>query len=209
MLIEAKNIKFGYSKSKPVINGVNFAADEGERVALVGPSGCGKSTLSQILAGCLNPQSGEVLFENKPLPRKGFCPAQLIYQHPEQAINPRLRLNATLREAWTPDAVFLDEIGIAPEWLNRYPAELSGGELQRFCVARALAPQTRFIIADEMSTMLDVITQAQIWELMLRQIERRGLGLLVVTHSTELAARVCSRIVRFESLTRQGRSTTV
>ncbi|MDR3149096.1 MAG: ATP-binding cassette domain-containing protein [Oscillospiraceae bacterium] len=201
MLLEAKNIKFGYNKSRLILNGVNFGIDYGERVALIGPSGCGKSTLSQILAGYLKPQAGEVLFDSKPLPRKEFCPVQMVYQHPEKAVNPRWKLRSTLAEAWTPDAEFLDDMGIAPEWLDRYPAELSGGEMQRFCVARALAPQTKFIIADEMSTMLDVITQAQIWELMLRQIQQRNIGLLAVTHSMELAERVCTRIVRFEELT--------
>ena len=200
MLLEARNIKFGYEKSRLVLNGISLGIGAGERVALVGPSGCGKSTLSRILSGYLKPQSGEVLFDGAPLPRKGFCPVQLIYQHPEKALNPRWKLRNTLSEAWTPDAGFLDEMGIAPEWLDRYPAELSGGELQRFCVARALAPQTRFIIADEMSTMLDVITQAQIWELMLAQIERRGLGLLAVTHSPELAERISTRAVLFENL---------
>jgi peptide/nickel transport system ATP-binding protein len=157
--------------------------------------------LSQILAGYLKPQSGKVLFDSKPLPRKGFCPVQMIYQHPEKAINPRWKLRSAIMEAWTPGTEFLEEMGIAPEWLDRYPAELSGGEMQRFCVARALAPQTKFIIADEMSTMLDVITQAQIWELMLRQIKQRHIGLLAVTHSVELAERVCTRIIMFEELT--------
>ena len=200
MLIEAKGISFGYDKYKRILDNISLSVDAGERVALVGPSGCGKSTLSLLLAGYLIPWAGEVLFEGKPLPRKGFCPVQLIYQHPEKAINPRRRLRATLTEAWAPDAGFLAEAGISPEWLERYPAELSGGELQRFCVVRALAPQTRFIIADEISTMLDVITQAQIWELLLDHIKRRNMGLLAVTHSLELAERICTRIVEFEDM---------
>ena len=200
MLLEAKKVKFGYKKSAPVLDGASIGIAAGERVALVGPSGCGKSTLSLILAGYLKPWSGEVLFGGKPLPRKGFCPVQLIYQHPEKALNPRWKLRNALTESWSPDAGFLEDMGIAPEWLDRFPSELSGGELQRFCAARALAPQTRFIIADEMSTMLDVITQAQIWELMLSQIERRGLGLLAVTHSHELADKICTRIVEFDAI---------
>ncbi|MDR2357419.1 MAG: ABC transporter ATP-binding protein, partial [Oscillospiraceae bacterium] len=78
----------------------------------------------------------------------------------------------------------------------------SGGELQRFCIARALAPGTRFIIADEISTMLDVITQAQIWELLLGAARERGLGLLAVTHNRALAERVCARVVEFEEIDR-------
>lgn len=200
MLLEAKDIRFGYNKNNIILNHVSLGVDAGERVALIGPSGCGKSTLSQLLAGYLEPLSGQVLFAGSPLPREGYCPVQLIYQHPEKAINPRWRLERTLKEAWSPGDAFLKDMGIEKEWLSRYPTELSGGEMQRFCIARALGPQTKFIIADEMSTMLDVITQAQIWELMLNIIGKRNLGLLVITHSPELAERICSRVVKFEEL---------
>jgi peptide/nickel transport system ATP-binding protein len=200
MLLEAKDISFGYAINNIVLNHVNFGVNAGERVALIGPSGCGKSTLSQILAGYLMPFSGSVLFNGKPLPKEGYCPVQLIYQHPEKAINPRWRLQKTLTEAWTPEEAFLKDIGIEKQWMNRYPGELSGGEMQRFCVARALGPQTEFIIADEMSTMLDVITQAQIWQLTLNIVKKRNLGLLVVTHSPELAERICTRVIRFEDI---------
>lgn len=200
MLLEAKDISFGYNRKNMIINHIDFGIDAGERVALIGPSGCGKSTLSQLLAGYLEPLSGQVLFEDKPLLSEGYCPVQLIYQHPEKAINPRWKLGRTLTEAWVPNDSFLDDMGIEKEWLSRYPAELSGGEMQRFCIARALGPETKFIIADEMSTMLDVITQAQIWELMLNIVEKRNLGLLAITHSLELAERICSRVVHFEEL---------
>lgn len=91
-------------------------------------------------------------------------------------------------------------LGIEKEWLDRYPRELSGGELQRFCVARSLFDGTRFLFADEMSTMLDVITQAQIWNLMLKETEERNLGLLMVTHNAELAKRVCTRIINLAEI---------
>ncbi|GHU49412.1 peptide ABC transporter [Clostridia bacterium] len=200
MRIEIKNIVFAYDRRKTILNGVNFSVESKDRVALVGPSGCGKSTLSQIIAGNLIPQSGEVLIDGKPLTNRGFCPVQLIYQHPENAINPRWKLGKTLTEAWQPSDRFLLEMGIEKEWLNRYPAELSGGEIQRFCITRAIAPETKFIIADEMSTMLDVITQAQIWEILLRIADERGIGLLAVTHNAELANRISSRVINFESL---------
>lgn len=200
MLLEGKNITFGYTAKKKILDKVNIAIQDGERVALVGPSGCGKSTLSKILGGYLKPESGEVLFDGKPLPKEGYCPVQLIYQHPEQAINPRWKLGRTLTEGWNPDQKILDAMGIESEWLSRYPAELSGGEMQRFCIARALGPETRFLIADEMSTMLDVITQAQIWNLVLKVIEERKMGLLVVTHNPELAEKICNRVIYFQNL---------
>lgn len=200
MLLEAKDVSFQYKKNSIILNHVNFGVHDGERVALIGPSGCGKSTLSQIMAGYLTPSSGSVLFQGKPLPKEGYCPVQLIYQHPEKAINPRWKLEKTLTEGWRPDEELLEELGIKKQWLTRYPNELSGGELQRFCIARTLGPQTKFIIADEMSTMLDVITQAQIWQLMLKITQKRGLGLLVVTHNNELAKHICSRVVKFEEI---------
>jgi peptide/nickel transport system ATP-binding protein len=176
-------------------------------VGLIGPSGCGKSTLAKILGGLICPSSGEVFFDGAPLPQKCYCPVQLIYQHPEKAVNPRWKMRRTLAEAYLAgqsqndvdfDADFLAPFGIERQWLERYPAELSGGEIQRFCIARALAPQTKIILADEISTMLDVITQAQIWNLLLNAA--RGLGLLVVTHNEHLAEKVCTRIIRFEEL---------
>lgn len=200
MLLEAKNIHFAYPKSQQLFSGANLGVDAGERVALIGPSGSGKSTLAQIIAGYIAPQSGEVLFDESPLPRTGFCPVQLIYQHPEQALNPRWKLGDSLHEAWSPAASFLNEIGISPEWLDRYPTELSGGELQRFAVARALAPGTRVVIADEITTMLDVISQAQIWRLILDQVQQRKLGLIAVTHNLELAKHISTRIIKIEDL---------
>ena len=189
MPLEAKHIVFGYARGVQILNGVSLTIEAGEHVALVGASGCGKSTLSQILAGNVKPQSGTVLLDGAPLPRRGFCPVQLIYQHPEKAVNPRRRLGQSIYEAWQPDDGFLAALGIEKAWLNRYPAELSGGELQRFCIARALAPDTRYIIADEITTMLDTVTQAQIWDVLLRAAKMRGIGILSVTHNTALAGR--------------------
>ena len=79
--------------------------------------------------------------------------------------------------------------------MERFPAELSGGELQRFCLARALHPATRFLLCDEISAMLDLVTQAQIWALLLDEARRRKLGLLIVSHNVALMERVCTRIV--------------
>lgn len=197
MLLEAKNIDFSYTKGQPILKNVSIEIQEGESVALVGPSGCGKSTLSKILSGYLTPDLGSVLFAKKPLPQKGYCPVQLIYQHPEKAVNPKWKMKKILTEGWNPDKSFLDKMGIKQEWLSRYPTELSGGELQRFAIARAMGPETKFIIADEMTTMLDVITQAQIWEVIMEIVKERNMGMLVVTHNRALAEKVCGRIVEF------------
>ena len=87
----------------------------------------------------------------------------------------------------------LDAFGIERAWLDRYPRELSGGELQRFCVARALMSGADYLICDEISTMLDVITQAQIWNAVLAEAERRNMGLIAVTHNRNLARRIAER----------------
>lgn len=196
MQLRAENISFRYNNKSPwILKNVDLTIETGERVALTGPSGYGKSTLSKILAGYIKPTEGQVLLDGKPLPDRGYSPVQMIYQHPEQAVNPRWKMERTLKECWEPDEQLLRAMGIESEWLKRWPSELSGGELQRFCIARVLGPQTRFLVCDEITTMLDVITQAQIWELLLERAHERDLGMAVVTHNMALAEKVCSRIV--------------
>lgn len=196
MQLRAENISFRYNNKSPwILKNVDLTIETGERVALTGPSGYGKSTLSKILAGYIKPTEGQVLLDGKPLPDRGYSPVQLIYQHPEQAVNPRWKMERTLKECWEPDEQLLRAMGIESEWLKRWSSELSGGELQRFCIARVLGPQTRFLVCDEITTMLDVITQAQIWELLLERASERDLGMAVVTHNMALAEKVCSRIV--------------
>ena len=196
MRLEAKNVSFRYRELSPwILREISLSVEKGERVGLVGPSGYGKSTLLRLMGGYLKPASGEILLDGKPLPQKGVCPVQLIYQHPEKAINPRWKMKKVLEESGMFRREIMEALGIEEEWLSRYPRELSGGELQRFCVARSLFEGTQFLLADEMSTMLDVITQAQIWNLVLKEVEQRQLGLLMVTHNRALADRVCQRVV--------------
>ncbi len=196
MQLKAEHVSFRYSKGdKWILKDVNMEINEGERVGIVGPSGYGKSTLSKILAGYEKPSEGKVLLDDGPLPVTGFCPVQMIYQHPELSVNPRWKMKKTLTECWNPPADLLEKIGIESEWFTRWPAELSGGELQRFCIARVLSPETKFLICDEITTMLDVITQAQIWQTLKAIAEERNMGMIVITHNMALAEKVCTRIV--------------
>ena len=204
MQIEAKNISFRYGDNQPwILQDVSLKMEEGERVGLVGPSGYGKSTLVKIMSGYLKPTKGEVLLDGKILPTKGISPVQLIYQHPEKAINPRWKMKKVLQESGMFREEVMEALGIEKDWLERYPRELSGGELQRFCVARSLFSGTHFLFADEMSTMLDVITQAQIWNLMLKEVEDRKLGLLMVTHNAELAKKICTRTINLAEINKR------
>lgn len=196
MQLKIENVSFRYTNKSPwILKGVNLTVKSGERVGIVGPSGYGKSTLSKIIAGYVKPSEGSVTIDGNPLPDKGMCPVQMIYQHPEYAVNPRWKMRKIVNECFTPSEELLGRIGIEPDWMSRWPAELSGGELQRFCIARVLSPDTRFLICDEITTMLDVITQAQIWDVLLKEAEANDYGMLVVTHNMELAKRVCTRIV--------------
>lgn len=196
MALEAKNVYFKYERKQPwILEDRSVKIEKGERLAIFAPSGYGKTTLAMMLAGYLEPSKGEILFDGKPLPKNGVCPVQLIYQHPEKAINPRWRLKRVLEESGELREDVLAAFGIENAWLNRFPRELSGGELQRFCVARALMSGADYLICDEISTMLDVITQAQIWRVVLAEAEKRNMGIIAVTHNKHLAERIATRTI--------------
>lgn len=200
MPLEAKNIYFRYDRKQPwILEDCSVRVDRGECLAISAPSGYGKTTLAMLLAGYIKPVKGEILIDGKALPEKGVCPVQLIHQHPERAINPRWRLKRVLEESGKIDADVLHAFGIEHEWLDRFPRELSGGELQRFCVARALMSGADYLICDEISTMLDVITQAQIWNVVLEEAKKRNIGLIAVTHNMHLAKKIATRIVDLQN----------
>lgn len=196
MALEGKNLFFRYDRKKPwILEDVSIKIEKGQSLAVSAPSGYGKTTLALLLAGYLEPVKGEILLDGRPLPRKGFCPVQLIYQHPEKAINPRWRLRRILEESGQRKEEVLDAFGIERNWLDRFPRELSGGELQRFCVARALLCGADYLICDEVSTMLDAITQAQLWKVILEEARRRNMGILAITHNQHLARRIAEKTI--------------
>ena len=209
-MLEARGITFTYPGKTPIYQGLNFSIEPGERVALQAPSGFGKTTLCRMLAGYLQPTAGQILLDGKALPKRGVCPVQLVWQHPEKAVDPRMRMAAMLAEAGvghkrlrslSDDALsqdhreLLGRLGIREKWLTRFPHELSGGELQRFCIARALAAHPRYLIADEISTMLDALKQAQIWHVLLEESAAQNMGVILVSHSPSLTKRVATRTV--------------
>lgn len=248
MSLEAHDIAFGYVPGHLVLDGARLAVNPGERVALTAPSGRGKTTFCRVLAGYLFPARGTVLADGFPVVARVSCeprPVQLIWQHPEQAFDPLLRMKRSLVEglagseapmrrahadrrsnrgcrsgrvphfgpacrpwharrfaqgrAEALDSIrvtgLLDRFGIREAWLERFPHELSGGELMRFCIVRALLAEPRYLICDEMTAMLDAVTQAELWRAVIEVADERGMGIVFVSHSPALVARVATREV--------------
>lgn len=202
MKLEVKNVSFAYAdggkkeNQREILREFNLTVKSGERVGLAAPSGFGKTTLCKLMAGYLKPCSGDILLDGKALSfYKGYCPVQMIWQQPELAVNPLLRMRDVIAESDETETRILEELGIRPEWMNRFPGELSGGELQRFCIARALGKRTTFLLADEISAMLDLITQSRLWHFIIEETQRREIGVIAVSHDRELLECVCTRIV--------------
>lgn len=202
MKLEVKNLSYKYTeKDRMILKDFSFSMTNQERLGLAAPSGMGKTTLCKLIGGYLEPDRGEILLDGKPISAyKGYCPVQMIWQQPELAVNPRLRMREVIAEGDEVEERVIKGLGIEPDWINRFPAELSGGELQRFSIARALGKRTRFLLADEISTMLDLITQSQIWNFLLQEVQNREIGLIVVSHSRPLLDKVCSRQINLEKL---------
>jgi ABC-type dipeptide/oligopeptide/nickel transport system ATPase subunit len=197
-MLEARKLAYRYRQEKKwLFKEFDIHIAQGEIVGISGPSGRGKSTLAKILSGYLSPLEGSVWINGHPLPASGHNPVQLLFQHPELAVNPRWKTGAILRESEDPTTELLQELAIDSSWLNRYPHELSGGELQRICLARALGAHTRYLLCDEMTSMLDTLTQASIWHSILSITRHRELGLLVISHDYELLKKLCTRIITF------------
>lgn len=198
MQLKASKINFKYNEERYVLKDIDFYVNSGEVVGLVAPSGFGKTTLAKILAGYITPESGEVVIEGCRREKNGYNPVQLIFQHPEKSVNPKWKMKKIINESFTPSKELIEAMGIKEGWMNRWPSELSGGELQRFCVIRALSPKTKFLIADEMTTMLDAITQAQIWNVVLDYAKKNDIGVVVISHEKALVEKICDRVVNLE-----------
>ena len=198
----------------------SFQLRKCEIFGLVGESGSGKSTAAKCIMNILHPTAGKIRYLgiNTCDPRqfrshKKFLQIsrQIIFQDSTSSLNPRMTVADIITEplmihhirpprgSLRAEAAYqLKCVGMDPGYLDKHPAELSGGELQRFCIARALGERTQFILADEISTMLDLITQSQIWSFLVREVEERGIGLLAVSHSTPLLQQVCTRVEDLE-----------
>jgi len=203
-------------RDRPVraVDDVSFDIAPGEVLGLVGESGSGKSTIGRSVLKLVEPSAGAIRFEGVdllPLSAGKMRPyrrhLQIIFQDPYASLNPRRRVGDTLAEALATHglhpgaargariAELLELVGLAPEHAGRYPHEFSGGQRQRIGIARALAVEPRFIVADEPVSALDVSIQAQVLNLLSDLRERLGLTMLFISHDLDVVEYLCDRIV--------------
>ena len=185
------------------VDGASIFLQKGKTLGLLGQSGSGKSTLGQMMVGLLKPDSGELFFYGKllsyPIRGQARRRIQILFQHPEVSFNPQLTLRQSLVEPFKLMGKPFDEpFGLHAEHLSRYPGELSGGELQRAALARVTVLEPEMILLDEPTSMLDVITQAQMIDFLRRYQQQHQTAYLFITHSTALAEQFCDEIVKME-----------
>lgn len=224
ILVRTASLNFGYPEPaaglfqqrtlRAVVKSVDLAIPRGSVLGLVGESGSGKTTLGRLLVRLLQPTSGGIQFDGVEISQLGEAELrplrariQMIFQDPQSSLNPRLRLGVTLtrplqvfgrlkgsRDRRDLAAALLDLVGLPTSFVDRYPHELSGGQRQRIGIARALALQPDFIVADEVVSGLDVSTQAYIL-LLLKDLQKRlGLTLVFISHDLSVVRVMCDDV---------------
>lgn len=217
-MLELRTVTAGYDRRTPVVRDATLTVTAGEAVGLLGPSGCGKSTLARVAALLHRPDAGEVVLDGIPVrhyrhraPRDRRTTVGVVFQQPRLSADPRLRLTdligeplrATGRRSSVPGRVaeLAETVGLTPDLLTRRPHEVSDGQLQRACVARALVLRPRWLICDEMTAMLDASTTAALVRVVEDYRTDTGAGLLAVGHDRTLLDRWCDRTVHWDTVT--------
>lgn len=196
------------------INGVSLDVKRGEALCVVGESGCGKSTVARTVMGLLNPSQGSIHYDGQRIDNlddRALMPyrrrMQMIFQNPYASLNPRMTITQTLQEpvalhnpGWSAQEIrdkvaeVMFSVGIDPSWGERHPHEFSGGQRQRISIARALAVEPEFIVADEPISALDVSIQAQVLNLMMDAQEKHNLTYLFITHDLSVVEHFGTRV---------------
>ena len=203
MRLEARDISFKYGKgTRQILDHVNLTVEPGESVGIMAPADTGRRRSARFWRGYERPDSGEVLVDGMPvLELRGYCPVQMVWQHPELSVNPKRRLSTVLEEGdWTfenPSERARIEAGLGIRTSGKTGSQWrSPAASSEILYCESLGRRTELLIADEMTTMLDLITQGQIWDFVLKELKRREMGMIAVSHSPELLEKVCDRVVR-------------
>lgn len=200
-ILEVRHVSAAYTDEKQgrqVLKDISLEVKENEILGLVGESGCGKSTLSKVILGFLKPSQGEIHHETQN--------PQMVFQDPASSLNPSKKISWILEEPLRMQKIPKEErrkqvwemaerVGLSQEQLNRYPRELSGGQRQRVSIAAALIQGSKFIIADEPVSALDVTIQRQIMELMVELQEELQLSILFISHDLNVVYQMCDRVL--------------
>lgn len=197
-MLEVKNLSFSYGK-KEILKGFNLDLRPGELVIITAPSGYGKSTLGKLIGGYLKADAGEVCVDGKDIRSyQGYKPVQMAFQHPEKSINDRWKIGKILNEGWDVNRDVMEKFGIKDYWLEKYPQELSGGELQRVCLARIMSDKTKYLVLDEITTMVDAISQVQLFEVLDHFRTKHGMGMILISHNKGLIKKLDGRLIKLE-----------
>jgi oligopeptide/dipeptide ABC transporter ATP-binding protein len=217
-LIEALNIKKYFptqgGRMVKAVDDVSFSIESGETVGMVGESGCGKSTIGRVILNLIAPSDGQLMFEDRnifELPRTERRALRrkmgIVFQDPYSSLNPRMNVlqivgeplivhhklkGANLREKVVD---LLEQVGLKPEQINRYPHQFSGGQRQRIGIARALALSPKFMILDEPTSALDVSVQAQVLNLIKKLQTAKNLTYLFITHDLNVVRHIADRVI--------------
>ena len=204
---------FGATTMMRAVDDVSFTIAKGETFGLVGESGSGKTTTGRCILRLVEPTSGDVIFDGRHVlelrrgdMRRARRHMQIVFQDPYSSLNPRMRVGDIVEEPLVIHrlgskqerrarvAQLFELVGIDPDHLRRYPSEFSGGQRQRIGLARALALNPSFIIADEPVTALDVSVQAQVVNLLMDLQQRLQLTYLFIAHDLRLVEHICTRV---------------